>query len=208
MQLFRILKLYHPDNVMDRAVFLDRDGVINCKAPQGEYVTRWEDFHFLPGAWEGIKQLNRAGFQIIVVTNQRCVAIGLITEMELEILHRKMTDELAKAGATIDAIYYCPHELEPSCACRKPAPGMLFQAARSRNLDLSSSWMIGDSDADIQAGKNAGCRTVRLWTENPGTPEIETDGSTACIADVLADSLLEAVPPILGLETPKRKPRA
>jgi len=186
---------------MDKALFLDRDGVINRKAPQGEYVTRWEDFHFLPGAWEGIKQLNRAGFQIIVVTNQRCVAKKLITEMELENLHRKMTDELAKVGATIDAIYYCPHELEPPCACRKPAPGMLFQAARLRNLDLSSSWMIGDSDADIQTGRNAGCRTVRVSSENQQARGNESDTSTDCTADVLAASLLEAVPPILGLRT-------
>jgi D-glycero-D-manno-heptose 1,7-bisphosphate phosphatase len=193
---------------MDRAVFLDRDGVINCKAPERRYVTRWEDFHFLPGAWEGIKQLKRAGFQIIVVTNQRCVAKGLITEMELDNLHRKMTDELAKVGATIDAIYYCPHELEPPCHCRKPSPGMLFEAARLRNLDLSSSWMIGDSDADILAGKNAGCRTVRVSPENPQAQGTESGASKTCTADILAASLLDAVPPILGSETPKRKPKA
>ena len=193
------------ENVMDRAVFLDRDGVINCKAPEGEYVTRWDDFHFLPGAWEGIKQLNRAGFHVIVVTNQRCVAKGLITETELESLHRKMIDELAKVGATIDAIYYCPHEPEPPCDCRKPAPGMLLEAARSRNLDLSSSWMIGDSDADILAGKNAGCRTVRVSAENPKVRETGSDGSAASTADFLVASLLEAVPPILALETLERK---
>jgi D-glycero-D-manno-heptose 1,7-bisphosphate phosphatase len=193
------------ENIMDRAIFLDRDGVINCKAPEGRYVTRWEDFHFLPGAWEGIKQLKRAGFHVIVVTNQRCVAKGLITEMELEDLHRKMIDELAKVGTTIDAIYYCPHELEPPCDYRKPSPGMLLEAARLRNLDLASSWMIGDSDADILAGKNAGCRTVRVSAEEPKARETESDGSAACRADVLAASLLEAVPPILGLETPERK---
>jgi D-glycero-D-manno-heptose 1,7-bisphosphate phosphatase len=196
------------ENVMDRAIFLDRDGVINCKAPEGRYVTRWEDFHFLPGAWEGIKQLNRAGFHVIVVTNQRCVAKGLITEMELERLHRKMIDELAKVGATIDAVYYCPHELEPPCHCRKPSPGMLLEAARLRSLDLSSSWMIGDSDADILAGKNAGCRTVRVSAEDPKGRETESGGSAACTADVLAASLLEAVPPILGLRTPGRKSNA
>jgi D-glycero-D-manno-heptose 1,7-bisphosphate phosphatase len=187
---------------------MDRDGVINCKAPEGRYVTRWEDFHFLPGAWEGIKRLNRAGFHVIVVTNQRCIAKGLITEMELESLHRKMIDELAKVGATIDAIYYCPHELEPPCDCRKPAPGMLIEAARLRNLDLRSSWMIGDSDADILAGRNAGCRTVRVSAENPKAREPASDVSAACKADVLAASLLEAVPPILALETPERKSKA
>jgi D-glycero-D-manno-heptose 1,7-bisphosphate phosphatase len=187
---------------------LDRDGVINCKAPEGRYVTRWEDFHFLPGASEGIKQLNRAGFHVIVVTNQRSVAKGLITEIELESLHCKMIDELAKIGATIDAIYYCPHELEPPCDCRKPAPGMLLEAARLGNLDLASSWMIGDSDADILAGKNAGCRTVRVSAENPKVRETQSNGSAACTEDVLAASLLEAVPLILSLEAPGRKSNA
>src|SRR5689334_22943791 len=158
---------------MTKAVFLDRDGVINQKAPNGQYVTRWEDFHLLPGVVEGIAQLNRAGLRVIVVTNQRCVARGLLTEMELNKLHRRMSEDLAEAGATIDAIYYCPHELEPSCDCRKPAPGMLLEAARFHCLDLAASWMIGDSDSDLQAGKNAGCRTVRLTRERQTVNERE-----------------------------------
>ena len=101
-----------------RAVFLDRDGVINRKAPDGQYVTRWEDFHLLPGAIEGIAQLNRAGFCIVIVTNQRCVAKGLLTEAELEILHRRMTDQLARGGATIDAIYYRSEERRVGKECR------------------------------------------------------------------------------------------
>lgn len=184
---------------MIKAAFLDRDGVINQKAPDGEYVTRWEDFRFLPGVVEGITQLNRAGFCVIVVTNQRCVAKGLLTETQLNELHQRMTDELAIAGATIDAIYYCPHELDPPCPCRKPAPGMLLAAARSRNLDLSGSWMIGDSDIDIQAGKNAGCRTARLTINNPNGQAPRTIGAGSFDADVNAASLLEAVPQILEL---------
>ena len=180
-----------------KATFLDRDGVINQKAPEGQYVTRWEDFYLLPGVIEGIAQLNRAGLSVIVVTNQRCVAKGLITEANLQKLHRQMSEYLAQAGATIDAIYYCPHELEPPCRCRKPAPGMLLDAARSHDLDLVASWMIGDSDIDIQAGKNAGCRTVRLLQRQ------ETGSETACSralpgdADVVASSLLEAIRKIL-----------
>src|SRR5712692_8148099 len=118
------------------AAFLDRDGVINQKATEGQYVTRWEDFHVLPGAVEAIAQLNRAGLSVIVVTNQRCVAKGLITEAELQKLHQQMLEYFAKACATIDAIYYCPHGLEPPCLCRKPAPGMLLEAARAHGLDL------------------------------------------------------------------------
>lgn len=182
---------------MTKAVFLDRDGVINQEAPDGGYVTRWEDFHFLTGAIEGITQLKKAGFCVIVVTNQRCVAKGLLTEEELAVLHRRMTDELGQGGATIDALYYCPHELEPPCGCRKPEPGMLLEAARSWNIDLAASWMIGDSDCDIQAGKNAGCRTARLSDKDSLAAGPKDEAGTSIEADVVASSLLEAIPQIL-----------
>jgi len=182
---------------MNKAAFLDRDGVINQKAPDGQYVTRWEEFQFLPGVVEGITQLNRAGFCIIVVTNQRCVAKGLLTETDLKGLHQRMSEHLARAGARIDAIFHCPHELDPPCSCRKPAPGMLLEAARSRDLDLASSWMIGDSAADIQAGKSAGCRTVRVLVESSPIREPRNEDATPCGADVTAASLLEAIPQIL-----------
>ncbi|MGB8540697.1 MAG: HAD family hydrolase [Candidatus Acidiferrales bacterium] len=174
---------------MSKAVFLDRDGVINRKPPEGDYVTRWEDFHVLPGVAEGVALLNRAGFAVIVVTNQRCIAKGLISVVELENMHQRMTELLAGAGAIIDATFYCPHEIEPVCECRKPAPGMLLNAARLHRIDLSASWMIGDSDIDIEAGKNAGCKTARLVTgdEPPG------DSSSTTSADIAARSFLEAI---------------
>jgi D-glycero-D-manno-heptose 1,7-bisphosphate phosphatase len=181
-------------------VFLDRDGVINRKAPKGRYVTRWEDFHVLPGAVEGITLLNRAGFCVIVVTNQRCIAKGLMTVADLEKMHQRMSDLLAQAGATIDAIYYCPHELEQSCHCRKPAPGMLLDAARSRGIELPVSWMIGDSDIDIEAGRNAGCKTARLLTENESVGESGRRGATRDSADIIERSLLDAVRQILDCE--------
>jgi len=189
---------------MTRAAFLDRDGVINQKAPDGEYVTRWEDFHFLPGVTQGITQLNRAGFQVIVVTNQRCVAKGLLSEIELKDLHRRMSEHLARGGARIEAIYYCPHEVEPPCICRKPAPGLLLEAARSRGLDLSSSWMIGDSDADIQAGKSAGCKTARVSVAEAAEREPEKVRALEIVADITAPSLFEAVPQILEFRNSRR----
>jgi D-glycero-D-manno-heptose 1,7-bisphosphate phosphatase len=176
-------------------VFLDRDGVINRKAPEGQYVTRWEDFHVLPGVVEGITLLNRAGFYVVVLTNQRCVAKGLMTVADLEKMHKRMSEFLARAGATVDAIYYCPHELGQSCSCRKPAPGMLLDAARSRSIELPASWIIGDSDIDIEAGKNAGCRTARLLTSNQ-----TADESGHLDADIMASSLLDAVRQILHCE--------
>ncbi len=168
---------------MKRAVFLDRDGVINRKAIKGEYVTRWEDFHFLPGAAEAISLLVAAGWSVLVITNQRCVAKGLLTVPELEIIHRKMLQELLQAGAEVQAVYYCPHEKQPPCTCRKPLPGMLLTAADEHQIDLASSWMIGDSEKDVEAGKRAGCRTV-LITSN-ATSESE-------FADFFEPTLLDA----------------
>lgn len=184
---------------MTRAAFLDRDGVINQKAPDGQYVTRWEDFHILPGVIEGIVRLNRAGLRVIVVTNQRCVAKGLLTEAELGKLHRQMSEHLARAGAPVDGIYYCPHELESACDCRKPAPGMLLEAARAHGLDLRASWMIGDSDSDIQAGKNAGCRTARLLGKKQTEDEREDGCALPGDADIIAASFLDAIQQILQL---------
>lgn len=181
---------------MNRAAFLDRDGVINRKAPEGQYVTRWEEVEFLPGVAAAISMLNKAGFRVIVVSNQRCVAKGLVTTEEVEALHRKICRELAgqganNQGAVIDAVYFCPHEASPACDCRKPAPGMLLAAAKDHQIDLHASWMIGDSAADVGAGKNAGCRTVLL------SPHAN---SSASAPDFVAQSLLDATQKILELE--------
>jgi D-glycero-D-manno-heptose 1,7-bisphosphate phosphatase len=176
---------------MNRAAFLDRDGVINVKAPEGQYVTRWEEVRFLPGVAAAISRLNKSGFRVIVISNQRCVAKGLVTSAEVEALHRKICKELADLGAVIDAVYFCPHDTEPPCDCRKPAPGMLLQAAKDHQIDLGASWMIGDSVADVAAGKNAGCKTVLLS---------RTAKSSAGAPDLLAESLLDATEKILGSE--------
>ncbi len=160
-------------------------------------MTRWEDFHFLLRVTEGITQLNRAGFHVIVVTDQRCVAKGLLSEIELKDLHRRMSEHLARDGARIEAINYCPNEVEPPCSCRKPAPGLLLEAARFCDLDLSSSWMIGDSDADIQAGKSAGCKSARVSVGEAAEREPEKVRAMEFVADVTAPSLLEAVSRIL-----------
>lgn len=183
---------------MDKAVFLDRDGVINRKAPtEKDYVTRWEEMEILPGVANAIVRLNRAGFLVIVVTNQRAVAKGLITTAQLESIHHRMCQHLAREGARIVAVYYCPHELEPPCACRKPQTGMLLQAARTHNIDLASSWMVGDSAMDVEAGKRAGCRTVRVVSVAKST-----DGN----ADVVAPSLIAAIPKILAFHSDPARP--
>jgi D-glycero-D-manno-heptose 1,7-bisphosphate phosphatase len=182
---------------MKQAAFLDRDGVINRKAPEGQYVTRWEEMEFCPGASEAIRLLNRPGFLVIIVTNQACVARGFMTAAELECIHARLCFTFEAAGATIDAVYYCPHGNEPPCSCRKPKPGMLLHAARIHNIDLAQSWMIGDSARDIQAGRAAGCNTVRV-RDDVGS----TDGSP----DLVASSLLDATSRISLFEPSLRPP--
>jgi D-glycero-D-manno-heptose 1,7-bisphosphate phosphatase len=176
---------------MSKAAFLDRDGVINRKPPEGQYVTRWEEMQILPGAAEAVGLLNRRGFRVIVVSNQRCVAKGLVTVHELESMHRRMCEQLAAESAIIDGVYYCPHEKWPVCSCRKPAPGMLLKAAKEHHLDLAASWMVGDSEIDVEAGRNAGCKTALL---------LESNATADCKADVVAPSLREAICRILTLE--------
>ena len=177
---------------MKKAAFLDRDGVIYRKAPEGQYVTRWEEMEFLPGVAEALRLLNHAGFCLIVVSNQRCIAKGLITAGEMDSIHARMRREFSDAGATIDAIYYCPHDIQPPCTCRKPQPGLLLNAARTHNVDLAASWMIGDSEVDVEAGRAAECRTARLLGD--GDPNHGP-------ADVVASSLLDATQKILEYET-------
>jgi D-glycero-D-manno-heptose 1,7-bisphosphate phosphatase len=175
---------------MKKAIFLDRDGVINRKAPEGQYVTRWEDMEFLPGSGQAVRLFNEAGFLVIVVSNQRCVAKGLITILELESMHERMCREFHAAGARIDAVYYCPHDKQPPCGCRKPQPGMLLQAAQAHDVQLGSSWMIGDSEHDVDAGRSAGCHTAQVVGD-------ESPAHNA--ADLSAVSLLDAARKILQI---------
>jgi D-glycero-D-manno-heptose 1,7-bisphosphate phosphatase len=149
-----------------KVVFLDRDGVINRKPPRADYVKCWEEFEFLPGAIDAIKLLNQHGYIVIVVTNQPGIARGMMTEADLQYIHNRLQAELQAHGAHIDRIYYCPHGWDEGCDCRKPKPGLLYQAARELNLNLSKSILIGDDERDIVAGNTAGCKTYMISTED------------------------------------------
>lgn len=158
-----------------KAIFLDRDGTINTK---NGFITKPEQFSLLPGVCEAIKKINKSGYLAIVITNQPVIARGDCTFEELQEIHNKMETELGKEGAFLDAIYFCPHhtdkgfpgerpEYKCNCNCRKPKPGLILQAAKDFNIDLSESYMIGDSENDIKAGKNAGCKeSILISTEN------------------------------------------
>jgi D-glycero-D-manno-heptose 1,7-bisphosphate phosphatase len=174
----------------NKAVFLDRDGVVNQKAPDGEYIRTWREIRFLPGAAKAVVSLNHAGYKVIVVTNQRGIATQKIRTRDLLEIHEHILREFAEHGAVISQIYYCPHDLAEKCFCRKPKPGMLQRAAHEHNLDLTASWMVGDSITDVKAGENAGCRTILLA---PGDSIAST--SNQCL---IAESLESAVPLMLN----------
>jgi len=144
-----------------RCVFLDRDGVINRKPPEGEYIRTWMEFHFLPGITDWIRLFNALGLLVLVVTNQRGVARGLVRSEDLEEIHRNMTEELSRHGARIDEVFCCPHE-EGSCECRKPKPGLVLAAQQKWNIDLVGSVLLGDSDSDSRMAEACGLTFVRV----------------------------------------------
>ena len=175
-----------------KAVFLDRDGTINQYVG---FLRDIDDFALLPGVAEAIKEINASGYLAIVVTNQPVIARGEVSLEELEAIHNKMETLLGQEGAYLDAVYFCPHhphkgyagerpEYKVDCACRKPKPGMLLQAAADFNIDLSQSWMIGDGENDVKAGKAAGCKTALIGSGDYGQ-------------DVTAKTLLEGIQKIL-----------
>lgn len=143
-------------------VLLDRDGVLNKKPPRAEYVRTWEDFEWLPGAQEALKIFHDAGYRVIVVSNQAGIARGAMTEADLAAIHDRMKEEAVQAGGRIDAIYYCPHGWDDDCVCRKPKPGMLFQAQRDHHLDLTRTLFIGDDERDAEAADAAACPSLLL----------------------------------------------
>jgi len=166
-----------------KAVFLDRDGTI---AKDVHYCRRVEDFEILPTVPEAIKLLNENGFKVIVVTNQSGIARGYFTEETLSKIHQKMINELSKHGAHIDAIYYCPHHPDDGCDCRKPKTALFHKAAKEHNIDFSASYVVGDRQMDIDAGRALGCRTILV---NTGP---EDKGEIIDPPDYTADNLLQA----------------
>ena len=142
-----------------KVVFLDRDGVINKKAPKADYVKSWDEFDFLPGAVDAIKKLTKHNYEIYIITNQAGISRGMMKESDLMTIHKNMLEVIEKNNGKIKDIYYCPHGWDEGCECRKPKPGMFYQAAREHDLDLSKSYFIGDDERDKIAGDSAGLTT-------------------------------------------------
>lgn len=174
-----------------RTIFLDRDGVLNEKMPEERYVTTWSEFHLLPGVPEAIARLNRGGLRVIVVSNQRGIALGLYSAPDVAAIHAELLKVLRAGGAQIDGFYFCPHD-KKQCDCRKPLPGLFEQARRDfPDITAETSLMIGDSISDIEFGKRLGMRTVFL----EGNLERQKAGAdeAAALADRCFPSLAEAV---------------
>lgn len=180
-----------------KAIFLDRDGTVNKHIG---FLTKPEQFELLPNSEQAIKKINESGYLAIIITNQPVIARGDITDNELNEIHNKLETLLGFKGAYLDAIYYCPHhpdkgfegevkELKIDCNCRKPKPGLIFQAAKDYNIDLNNSWFIGDSKSDIEAGKNANCKTA-LIKQNENTFD----------ADIAGNNLEEIINKIINIE--------
>ena len=169
----------------ERAVFLDRDGTIAKDVP---YCSRVEDFEILHTVPEGIRLLNESAFKVVVITNQSGIARGRFTQQTLALIHQRMQEGLARDGAQIDDIYYCPHHPDQECECRKPKPTLIFQAAEKMGIELTLSYMVGDDAKDIEAGSSAGCKTV-LVTTGPNQGEI--DGQVR-LPEYVANTLYEA----------------
>jgi D,D-heptose 1,7-bisphosphate phosphatase len=181
---------------VNRAAFLDRDGVINVDRA---YVSRWADFTFLPGAVDAVRQLAEAAYLPIVVTNQSGIARGYFEERDFLELNRQMVAAFAAAGATIAGVYYCPHlpdgkvqRWRLDCDCRKPKPGMLLRAATEHDLSLGESLLIGDKHTDIMAARAAGvgraylvCADRATVAADPGEVDAIFDSLAHCVSTVL-----------------------
>jgi D-glycero-D-manno-heptose 1,7-bisphosphate phosphatase len=177
-----------------RAVFLDRDGVLNYN--RRDHIKTPEEYLPIPGAAGAVARLKRRGWFVVVVSNQSGLARGLFDEEALAAIMAKMQSILAAAGAGADALYFCPHAPGAGCDCRKPAPGMLLRAAREHGLDLGGSYLVGDKASDIECGRAAGLRTVLVET---GLPEDRPDPA-ASRPDYRAQDLSCAVAWILQEE--------
>ena len=143
-----------------KVILLDRDGVICKKAPKADYIKKWEEFEFLPGAIEAMKLMEENNYEIYIITNQPGIARGVMTKEDLNIIHKNMSNELSRHGVKIKGIYQCTHGWDDGCYCRKPKPGMLFQASKDHYIDLSKAVFIGDDVRDAQTGEAAGVRTL------------------------------------------------
>jgi D-glycero-D-manno-heptose 1,7-bisphosphate phosphatase len=156
------------------AIFIDRDGVINCRRP-GDYVLDWSQFVFMPGIREALQHLSSLGLPMIIISNQAAVGKGLLNPAGLEEITARMNEALVADGTSLAGAYYCTHRIEDHCPCRKPKPALLFSAAADFNIDLTRSIFVGDSETDAQAARAAGCASVLFGSDRSLQPTSPSD---------------------------------
>lgn len=176
-----------------KAIFIDRDGVIN-KDPGGwtehSYVTDWKDFHFLPGALEALKMLNEKGVKVIVVSNQGGISKGFFTKDRLDEIDSMMARKVRESGGDIKESFYCPHSSADNCSCRKPLPGLFEMAVKKYGIDPKKTYFIGDDKRDVIAGRSIGCKTILVLS---GKSSRQETAEWQDKPDLIFDNLLEAV---------------
>lgn len=176
--------------MLQRVVFLDRDGVINKDSPS--YIKSWAEFEFLPGSLEAIRKLTLSGFEIIIITNQSAINRKIIAIDQLETMHTRLNEAVESNGGKIRDIFFCPHTPEEVCICRKPKPGLIYRARKKYQIDLERSAMVGDSAKDIECAKNAGCRYAILVKTGNGMKAENRLTEKAIYPDFVAQDLLDA----------------
>ena len=172
------------------AVFLDRDGVLIEN--RSDYVREWSHVKILPKALDALAGFQREGLKIIVVTNQSAIGRGLVSAATAQEISDRLVETIKENGGWIDGVYTCPHTPEEQCTCRKPKPGMLFQAARDLSLDLAASWMIGDALTDVQAGQAAGLRGTILVRTGRGSAQLRETQPGTITPFLVCEDLFEA----------------
>ena len=183
----------------DKVIFLDRDGVIN-RDPENlkyQYVTKWKEFKFLPGAKRAIKKLTDAGYSIYIISNQAGISKRYFTMKALRTITRNMRKELAKRGGRIKDAFYCPHRIEDDCDCRKPKAGLFKKALRKGRIDFKDAFFIGDNIKDVQAGRAIGCRTLLVLS---GKTKSRNSKGWAAKPDFVRRDLSDAVELVLRSE--------
>jgi D-glycero-D-manno-heptose 1,7-bisphosphate phosphatase len=191
--------------LLKKIVFLDRDGVINRDSP--DYIKNWSEFEFLPGSISAIKHLTLNGFETIIITNQSAINRKVISRQDLDTIHTMMKSAVESEGGEIKDIFFCPHTPDDDCDCRKPEPGLIFQAQMRYGIDLSKAVMVGDSAKDIECARNAGCGHAVLVRTGSGIRAEKILAEKKIFPDHIAEDLYEAAMWILDNKTEIQQPK-
>jgi len=183
-----------------KAIFLDRDGVINKYPGDTEYVKSWEEFHFLPDTKNALKKFNENGYKVFIISNQAGVSRGGYSKKELDLITENMLNELEKEDIHISGVFYCIHLPQDNCSCRKPGTGLIRQAQAAAEkqgeaIEFSKSFFVGDTIRDVETGKAAGLRTILVFS---GKEKPENKSSWQYLPDFTCRNLLEAAELILS----------